>query len=260
MITDSNNSSEKYKSIYSTLFGLGITYFLTHAFKYWTFVSGPEGITWNINIVMFVTIQLYFFINYFRYLFGLRRFAEMTGEKFIPKESDWMSTKSNLFVTSVKNILKLLIVNVGVFQLLIFFAISFIIIPEVGIESVDSRNVYKYLDSNLVGIYKWFFKLDVLLLVFDVFAVIGFRYLDSDIQPSEKNEVSIWVLANGIEIACCLLALLVLRNGSQSDYTVAFTFVIIKFFMLITELLGGYYIFQRIKNSLQPKIENAETK
>ena len=106
MIIDSKDSSEKYKSTYSILFGLGITYFLTHAFKYWTFVRGPEGISWNVNIAMFVTIQLYFFINYFRYLFGLRRFAEMTGQNFIPKEGDWMATKNGIVLTSIKNILK----------------------------------------------------------------------------------------------------------------------------------------------------------
>jgi hypothetical protein len=256
MIVDSKDSSEKYKSLYSTLFGLGITYFLNHILKYWEFVKGPEGITWNDKILLFLLIQLYFFINYFRYLFGLRRFAELTGKGFVPQTEDWINSKSNLFITLFKNVIKLLIVNVGIFQLLLFFLISSKIVPEINPESIDSKNVYKYLDLNLVEIYRWFFMLDLTILILDLLAVIGFKYLDSKITPDERKEVKVWTTLNLIEIACCALALMVLRDKGNPDFTLAIFFAFVKLTLLLLELLGGYDFWQLIKH----KLSNASNK
>ena len=262
MIKDSEDYSDRYKSLYSTLFGLGIGFFITHAFFYWKHLLGPDGIQLTSLNRLYILIEVYLLFNYFRYLFGLRRFAEMTGKTFMPKEADWTDKNKKSIRILISNILKILVTNVGIFQLLVFSLLSMLIVPEIN-KGDNNREFFKYFLENHVMLMKWFFILDLALLLSDLFAVVLYNRLDpemiayrlklknkestdnEEIEKNESKQMSIWIAANITEIIICVIAIVLLREGAKSDLTTCAILMIIKFALLLAEMTGMYYFLKR---------------
>jgi hypothetical protein len=238
MITEQQSYSERYKLVYATLFSLGIASFLTNVYNYWSFVSGPEFVVLDCKTMIIGLIHLYFFINYFRYLFGLLTFAEMT-KNLVPVKKDW---PKNIF----RNMAKLMVMNVGIFQLIIFFGLSLKIapsMPNIFKGTYEATRLMAYLTGNLSSIYKMFFWLNIALLASDLIAVWSYNKLAERKSDVDQKRVYSWGIAQGAELLFCVLGLLAPYNGNSSDFVMPMIFICIIFLSLLMEMFGGYYIF-----------------
>jgi hypothetical protein len=231
------NYIETQKFVYSVLFGLTITNFMSSFFRFILAVCGPAGNKLDTILVVFFCIKVYFFLNCFRWLFGLLKFTEMIGNNFGPVADDWRGDGYR------KNIFKKLVMNMGIIQLILFSILS-IVISNFGAESY----IRSYSNSNVIeeGIHTafiWFFFIDLLILFTDAIAIYGYKKFESNITPAEQRISKNWNSSTRWEMFCDAGALFL--AWYYYDYKVGMVFIGIKLMLLAFEMLGGFNYFQQ---------------
>jgi hypothetical protein len=233
------------QTVYSILMGFVLKYFIEHAYESRDAIFSLDAS----HFIAYLCILIYFFLNCFRFLFGLVDYSNMTDDKFAPQENDWK--KENFW----KNTFKVFVVNTGVFQLIVFSFAVFILFPHFDeVKDITPELKGAALVASMPHIILGFCISTLLLLVIDIVSLSLFKkyVANKDFDEPEQVRFIIWFFADWLETAIAaflLISILITRPECASNWQNAF-FIILALLALI-ETISIYKYFESPLMSLR---------
>lgn len=244
--------------IYSVFMGFVLKYFLQNAhkaYKHW------EQLNLDTNQkIIYILILSYFFLNAFRYLFGIFRFVLMTDKDYSPNENDW---NFELFGFNLK---RKFVLNSGLFLVILFGACSLFLFPsynevfnwssEFLNKSTTSIDITKKYHININEIMMTFLLFHIAISFLDWISVLVFQKTasraGSTIDEEEKISLTTWKTSSFIELVVfCLLTLHYWFHNSE--YIIEY----IGFFLIYVLLFFEFLDIYNYSNKLILKIKKA---
>ncbi len=224
--------------IYSILMGFVLKYFIEHVYENREVILSLE----SSHFIAYACMLTYFFLNCFRFLFGLVDYSNMTDEKFAPQEGEWV--RKHFF----KNTLKQFVINTGVFQLIIFSFFVFYLFPHFeSAETLTLEVKNRALLAAMPEIILNFCFSTLMLLVIDIFSLFLFRtyVANKDFKEDEQVRYLIWYFADWLETGATILLLISIGLTRPACATPwQNTFLIILTSLAFIETISVYKYFE----------------
>jgi len=242
--------------IYSVMMGFVLKYFLEHVYG----LNLSQNALSSSELWFYIIILIYFFINCFRYLFGIFRLTLMTDALYEPQKDDWV--KSKFFF----NLKRLFVMNSGIFQVTLFGVMVMTIFPHVD-EVFRWKTEFLKADSDVLitktnGI-NWrdivfnFYLVNLIIVIIDVTTVFFFKNTviktNSVFDEKERMRCNVWIVAGIIEVLSFSIVIALMKTQEQINFAFQFGSILVLSILLIIEILGlwNYVIdnlIERFKN------------
>jgi len=238
--------------IYSIMMGFVLKYYLEHSSSIMSTISSLQ----SKDRIFYIMLLVYFFMNCFRYLFGIFRLTLMTDSLYEPQKEDWI--KSKFFF----NLKRLFVLNSGLFQVILFGILVILLFPH-SEEGFEWRKIYlnqdaqimisKHSDIDWRDIVSNFFILNIIIVFVDVITTYTFvKTVVKTTSPFDKGErlsCRVWIRTGITELVFMIACLLLLCLKKEIFYSVTYISLISLFLLLCSEILGvwKYAIHKMIK-------------
>lgn len=227
------DSGKARQTIYSILMGFVLKGFIEHVYILWPGILSLDAIVGASYLLLLV----YFFVNCFRFLFGLVDLSRMTDSEFAPGQDEWHLKKV------ITNLLKLIVVNTGVFQLVIFSFLAFSIFPPMNnITSYSSPDLSELIRSAFPAIVCTFFIWNFMLMLSDIICVGLYLFLEKseNVDINEKMQSAFWIGGGIIELLLSVIGFLAIWNLASANYATLCVVLICLLTLNVFEMIGGY--------------------
>lgn len=222
------------QTIYSILMGFVLKYFIEHTYNSWEPITLLQGTIWW----MYILLLTYFLINCFRFLFGLVDLSNMTDSEFAPTKEEWHIT------SSIKNTLKLFVINTGVFQLIIFSFLVFALFPslESSATAVNAKSVSDNIQATFPKVFHTFIIWNFWLMLIDILCVLFYLILEQSekVDDNEKDQSVFWLIAGTFELLLSGVGYVATNDSNNLNYSLI-RFVLIGLLAFnVFEIIGGF--------------------
>lgn len=221
------------QAIYSILMGFILKYFIEHVYNSWPSIMATDvSIKW-----LYLLLLAYFLMNCFRFLFGLVDLSNMTDNTFAPAGADWTLAKffSNLF--------KLLVINTGIFQLVIFSFLVFVLFPPCDMSSKDSAELLSgRISTEFPLTFHKFIIGNSILMFIDIICVGLYLFLEKkdSIDRNERYQSGFWIAAGIIELIISFFGYCASDSGNNINLPIIKGVIYFLLSFSLFEIVGGY--------------------
>lgn len=222
------------QTIYSILMGFVLKYFIEHTYISWESILLLQGsFFW-----MYIFLLTYFLINCFRFLFGLVDLSNMTDSEFAPTKEEWNITNS------IKNTLKLFVINTGVFQLIIFSFLVFALFPtlESSETILNAKSVSEDIQASFPKIFHTFIIWNFWLMLIDILCVLFYLILEHSekVDNDEKDQSVFWLIAGSFELLISCVGYFATSDFNNINYSLIWFVLIGLLIFNVFEIIGGF--------------------
>lgn len=169
------------QTVYSILMGFVLKYFIEHVYENKDVILSLD----KFHLFAYSGILVYFFLNCFRFLFGLVDYSNMADDKFAPQDDDWKWGNFR------KNTEKLFVINTGIFQLMVFSFYVFYIFPHFDPDIENKADVFVEMMPSIINAFGFS---TILLMLIDIRSLHLFKkhVEKKDFEQREKVQHNIW--------------------------------------------------------------------
>lgn len=227
------------QTVYSILMGFVLKYFIEHTYEMWGVINSLD----TSHFIAYSCILIYFFLNCFRFLFGLVDYSNMADDKFAPQDNEWK--KGN----RIKNTLKLYVINTGIFQLTVFSFSVFLLFPHFDPNATLSlQDKVSNLNTIMPEIIIAFSITTFVLLFIDVTSLYYYRkyVTKSEHKTNEEIKFLIWTVSDILEIIVAIVLLALILFSKPDCATTAEIVLLILLVSLVSfENVSGYKYLEK---------------
>lgn len=227
------------QTVYSILMGFVLKYFIEHTYEMWGVINSLD----TSHFIAYSCILIYFFLNCFRFLFGLVDYSNMADDKFAPQDNEWK--KGN----RIKNTLKLYVINTGIFQLTVFSFSVFLMFPHFDPNATLSiQDKVSNLNTIMPEIIIAFSITTFVLLFIDVTSLYYYRkyVTKSEHKNNEEIKFLIWTVSDILEIIVAVVLLTLILFSKPDCATTAEIVLLILLVALVSfENISGYKYLEK---------------
>lgn len=241
------------QTVYSILMGFVLKYFIEHTYEMWDIVCLLD----TPHKIVYSCILIYFFLNCFRFLFGLVDYSNMADDKFAPQDKEWK--KGNIRM----NTQKLYVINTGLFQLTVFSFSVFLIFPHFGTASLSLQDKVSALMSLMPEIIIAFSVTTFILLFIDVTSLYYYRkhVVKDEHKYNEEVKFLIWTVSDILEIAVAIILFILILFSRPECATIWEMILLIILVVLVAfENVSGYKYFEKPLKNLRDALKEFRKK
>jgi hypothetical protein len=254
--------------IYSVMMGFVLKYFMEHTYSILHAIQEMS----RVESIFYSLLLTYFFLNCFRYLFGIFSLSKMTDNDYEPKSEDWIYKKYWF------NLKRQFVIHAGIIEVTIFGIMCLVIFPDskeyftwnkslLNSDKECQIMISKLQSIDWKGIVTTFFICNTALVIIDLLCVYTFRKTveetKSKFNDGEKLRCSVWLRAGLFELGAFSLGIIILTTQSETNFVINFLVLGVLFVLQFLEIFGIYnyeVLKMKKKKDSETTTPNEETK